>query len=713
MEDISTVSYIGQHISIDSRPVSCCRGALKQVASLYKSYIRSGSFRREKNDKVVNPILCLNISCPPGSYDANVEPAKDDVLFVNPKVFLDIIETFFTKIYGELNDTVSHKIESKQQRSKPQEFELLLNRKPASSVVDFVNTEPIYGISGKRTSTKPFTIPASPKISFNETMLTQIGHTAVKTIHPNDVAQHSGQSGSQRGPAWKSNMYDFDSDEDLVTQGSGDLDPVVLSEGDDEKHLRDARVSNPWTIAKMIAPIRDRPPERRPNDIADCNGQLPTPARQKGEYQPTNVTPQTKHESHEARDADILPSPGHTQLDECQGEPRSPSPDRFNFPIRAWGPGNRHKRLTIDAEQTREVPVESILDNWVQRDQSGSNSFVSARTLPAGTPLDAIPEISQASRREASRKHWQKETNVNQTFQPPVTDPHRVWFDIGSTRQSGASRRQRAEKSVDVAISTKSVNSTNHDEVSLSVKAIEPLNRCPPDPSLPIHPDLAITLDYEVRKQAATLKRKELLRQQARDSTTPSADPNLSTISYRSTTSPHKNRYNRAIADLSTPTSNTEPSPFPPNDPRSYLLQLQDGSEARRNTGSTNAQTGKLKRGKTSLLPLETIPVDEYVHTLVFNFPVSTLQLIDRRMRRLAIDDGYTRTGKEKLGIGCCTDVESQSWSCRLRELVLQNSRIDIPDGAIEKTIYSSITPVNLETILRNHEEMITDGLDE
>ena len=41
--------------------------------------------------------------CPTGSYDANVEPAKDDVLFTDPEKFLEVVEAFFKSVYGQLD----------------------------------------------------------------------------------------------------------------------------------------------------------------------------------------------------------------------------------------------------------------------------------------------------------------------------------------------------------------------------------------------------------------------------------------------------------------------------------------------------------------------------------------------------------------------------------------------------------------------------------
>ena len=42
----------------------------------------------------------MNISCPPGSYDINIEPAKDDVLFADENQLMDEYTGFLSSIYN-------------------------------------------------------------------------------------------------------------------------------------------------------------------------------------------------------------------------------------------------------------------------------------------------------------------------------------------------------------------------------------------------------------------------------------------------------------------------------------------------------------------------------------------------------------------------------------------------------------------------------------
>ncbi|KAK4693804.1 hypothetical protein P7C71_g3659, partial [Lecanoromycetidae sp. Uapishka_2] len=97
--DGAIISNVGQFISVDSRPVSLKR-TFKQIVSRYKSAVRSKGASDDRS-KVVDPLLFMNIVCPTGSYDVNVEPAKDDVLFANPDLVLRLVDMFFRTIYGD------------------------------------------------------------------------------------------------------------------------------------------------------------------------------------------------------------------------------------------------------------------------------------------------------------------------------------------------------------------------------------------------------------------------------------------------------------------------------------------------------------------------------------------------------------------------------------------------------------------------------------
>ncbi|KAI9784840.1 MAG: hypothetical protein M1839_001570 [Geoglossum umbratile] len=72
---------------------------------------------------------CMNIICPVGSYDVNVEPAKDDVQFGDPGAVLSVIEKFLQSVYGELKPQALGGRTSGPGGKGRNEFDILLARK--------------------------------------------------------------------------------------------------------------------------------------------------------------------------------------------------------------------------------------------------------------------------------------------------------------------------------------------------------------------------------------------------------------------------------------------------------------------------------------------------------------------------------------------------------------------------------------------------------
>jgi hypothetical protein len=133
--DTSKINNAGQFISVDGRPLSSSRGVGQEIVKLFKPYVRLGASQADTSKNVTDPFLCLQISCPRGTYDVNIEPAKDDLLFENRGLVLSLVETLFRDHYGELPGT-EKKIDNKRNDSSSNagasngEFDLLMARKP-------------------------------------------------------------------------------------------------------------------------------------------------------------------------------------------------------------------------------------------------------------------------------------------------------------------------------------------------------------------------------------------------------------------------------------------------------------------------------------------------------------------------------------------------------------------------------------------------------
>ncbi|KAL9578683.1 MAG: hypothetical protein Q9212_005568, partial [Teloschistes hypoglaucus] len=606
--DLTAISSIGQYISVDSRPVSCSRGTFKQIVQLFKSYLQS-SCTAANHQKVTNPFICMNLVCPPGSYDANVEPAKDDVLFTDSSRVLDVVEGFFKSIYGELGSKGKSTSKGKTSISKSQAFDLLLaKRKPPSAMqptppdipnndspvhVEIDELDTLFEISTNLPTDERRTGLRRDSSAVKETFSVD---TQLSPPHHITGAQHT----------WQQSMYE-----------GGDLDEslnaATVTQDQDmnaEEDLRDVSVSNPWTLAKLNAPLRPH----NPNGLSG-NGQLLTPAKHHdgmvGEpSSPLRVDPAGTVEAG-------LPSPEKsdniTRFEE-------PSDDSFQYPLRPWGKARRRSASRSNPPPSDDAPSSSLLDTWMQRPSAlprGTSQedfflnqhdsapfrprgdFVSASELPQGIPLGRIPDISQKPPRKAGQRKQRQMGNVNKPFKPPVVhDEERVWFDhLGSPSSKYSPTKKKAARQTQTlpSITGYPDDVDGHDENG-------PILDFFSEPQQ--HPGLALTMDYEARKAAATAQRRAVLREQAKPSrmspvrleeemqgtqiktsASQQSQPLLPAAS-----SPHRNRYNAAVAALHAPTSSTTPSKagtgaedatrhLDPKDPRAYLLRSRSGKK--------------------------------------------------------------------------------------------------------------------------------------
>ncbi|KAL8941066.1 MAG: hypothetical protein Q9211_001967, partial [Gyalolechia sp. 1 TL-2023] len=465
----------------------------------------------------------MNIVCPPGSYDANVEPAKDDVLFSNSSNILELVETFFRNHYGELEPAEKQTASSKHGNSTPRAFDLLLARKPTTEITEVTtpeaaNSDPLASASAQHVETGSIAklLPEQSPSNIPEQTRAYQSHGPEGSSHSHEdditLEAQSSPRGTQRGTMqkWHQSMYVEEVGEHLA---GSDLAPQS-QDTEDEEDFRDITVTNPWTLAKTNAPIRRQKRVDGPSNDLSGNDQLPTPTKGHVDLPQDQSSPLR-------RSAPSLATPARSQDATSNGQS---SPDIFQYPRRAWGRAHRGADTSphrSSSSEGPEPPSSGPLDTWVRRtpaqpraaDQhlflseqdpapttTRSSDFVPASILPQGTPLSAIPDISQKPRRKPQRPS----NNVMKPFTPPVRDPTRVWFDQHEPSSSPV-RSQHPEKSrrgQDVLPA-----------IDLPSDPIVP----PSPPSLPsasMHPGLALTMDYEKRKADAISARRAFLRQQ-------------------------------------------------------------------------------------------------------------------------------------------------------------------------------------------------------
>jgi DNA mismatch repair protein MutL len=225
----------GQFLSIDSRPVSHEKGTMKKIVTVFKKYIKD--CLADASDNLRNPFVRLNIKCPVASYDPNVEPAKDDVLFGNESLVLEAVEKLFKTVYGECKVAPAAPAPRVLAKSVDN-FELLLARKPATlsnrDRQQSAQAAPLIAPSPGPSS--PPHISKSPRTNVEEnadepstnkqrkwgfTMSTDF------TKEAEDFEQQTQRNNHGAGPA-------RDADEEMLPELTNPL--------------------NPWVIAKMSAP---------------------------------------------------------------------------------------------------------------------------------------------------------------------------------------------------------------------------------------------------------------------------------------------------------------------------------------------------------------------------------------------------------------------------------------------------------------------------
>ena len=691
-------------MSVDSRPMSCVRGPLGQFVSAYKSHLRSCSTSRT-DARVTDPFLFLNIVCPQGSYDVNVEPAKDDVIFEDADFVSCLMEKLLKSIYGNSEPELPQAtVPADPQESRKMDLMLArrspLTQRGSSSARDaaHVQLQSPYLARSPTFSPCPQYPGLTKGLAESDLELRDERDEPTKALDPlphrkrKDLEHPLGKN----VPSWRTSMYgEYDSDDlDVVNHLSA---PTYQDIGEEEENLRNVKVSNPWTFAKLNAPFRT--PNRKSNAAAELQHftDLPTPRQQVGDIA-SSAYPSSDDIQQASSAAPDLVTPKTSQRSQHQdkGQYTSSSPDPFPFPLRARGKRNDNAPPEHTRPSDQRPYIRGALDTWVQKppssdetdcsisddrgleevnagppDVSDPKSFVSARTLPrnTNTPSTDIPIINERPRRRAVPKRQQRQRQ-EESNAAPMDDPGKVWFDVASQpRQRRVQRPDSKQRRLDPD--------------SLILREDEDENvesREPPEPSRAetqpkaIHPDLAITLDYEARKQLATQQYRNSLRRRPPHRTEGNHNPNAQADSSTNipTSSPYHNRQKAAIAALH---DDSNPPIFQPDDPRAYLIRTHHLEASA--SASTNPDLRKPRRRKTILLPFETLREENYIGDLVQVINIRHINFADEISSKDIVDE-YIHDGTMiSQGLTQWDTTQVEMWKTTLKELVKKLYRIE------------------------------------
>ena len=703
-------------------------------------------------EKITNPFLCMNIVCPLGSYDANLEPAKDDVLFVDQIRLLSILETFFKSVYGELEvtrDKKGQKTKSQRGTKDQKGFDLLLAREPQrlacsiSPSTDIPTIETVENSCRKSSTGEQWQVDVDdvvePERAWTETYqlpTASVAPSRAESIDCNSREHQSpdhspgdhdaafGESSSKGNSTWRFSMYDGD-EEDLEELDNPSTRPTEELTVDGEG-LGDVNVSNPWTIAKMNSfarPGRSTEQGCANGNIVE-NGQLMTPARERMGHRTELIVPSKESVQRSRADIANLQTPQHTLRSPSTSPKDISSSGAWHFPSKAWGRAPPEPRNDKTKLRALERDGGGALDTWIRsspsighpadriedghftrglagdnrtdaldssrRFHADSNNFISALTLQRGTQLSDIPEAPPKRTPRLGLRKQHRQGAIHKPFISPVNDPSKVWFEIEPQRRARPPPQAQWQGGRKAIATTAPIRYESE-----SVDLIEEpslLNPTPP-PSHTPQVNLEDLMEYEHRKSAATRAYKASLHNQ-----------NKGRLS--STSSPHKNRYEAAKAAL-TPlkdaadnkTANTPPI-FADGDPRAYLIRVRKREEdaaVQRHSTPSGGTTHQLRRARTAMLPLETIAADRRVHNLVLHV-ATDVSSVKKRVEEAVDTNDHVRTGQITCALlATISDGDVRAWERKLSDL------LDERYGCAENGDRTEEIAWDLSSALRQH----------
>ncbi|KFY84465.1 hypothetical protein V500_09258 [Pseudogymnoascus sp. VKM F-4518 (FW-2643)] len=551
----------GHYASVDSRPVSCTRGTLKKVISSYKQHIRAFAAKASK-EVPKDPFIYLRITCPIGSYDPNIEPAKDDVLFEDEDAVLSAAEKLFKPLYCTTILTM------------PGDDTFSDSPAPKSGAGHNSSIQQCAGVSKG------------------------VGVTDFQTLEANRRTRHI--QGQERITV--DTIVDKAPDRE-----SGMLEDVACEPQSPPSTLErsDHNALNPWIIAKLNTPATERGPQ-------GSRTLRPRPLR--SYIPPVDNTPPassddlllTEHLSNPSTSSHIWkqPRPGPTQSSVETWINKQQTYETDDLAERQHGPAPQQSHNTIGGDGLSQLRYEPPY----------SNGFVTARALPVGDPWSPPPTQIRSKEK------------LNRKFNTPFITPKRTKV-VPGVRENAYGSNHLTPLGVTLSSPSQGLTRT-------SISAF--------------HDNVDAAMDFERRKEASTRRLREETAAVAR------REANTDDVEMQGMPAP-ENIVKTALQD---------------GDPRAYLMRRQKSMTAYLN--GSHPRPG-LKRAKTMMLPLESIPNILGTHNLVLQMSIETT-LVSRAMHILSAVDDYTKSGARYEGLGM-TDSGAREVEESLNKLMVVSLR--------------------------------------
>ncbi|TLS27620.1 hypothetical protein PpBr36_05407 [Pyricularia pennisetigena] len=310
------ISNKGAFFSVDSRPMSSSRTVFKKIYARFKKCIAKCLETPGNGKQVKEPFIALNIKCPHGSYDVNLEPAKDDVLFANEQSIIDASDALFEKTYGLSS------LQGEVERTSKLSPVSVVNSEENMASINILSKNGSMkagGIDFSSSLVQPFDTP------HQESGSGDTGRALATLVKNASIKQTTLRDGAQ----WSVSMMDGESSDDegsLPTQKQpakqmngtiglcvGSESTVPTSHHQEEDVSRPLEGVNPWMLAKMNAAIKQKqineshpvPPD--PPDSTRTTLQSQIPLREPQFPRPELAPGQALWDKTPASDAPISP----------------------------------------------------------------------------------------------------------------------------------------------------------------------------------------------------------------------------------------------------------------------------------------------------------------------------------------------------------------------------------------------------------------------
>lgn len=720
--------------------MTAVRGTIKEAVKLYRHYVRNCGANIQELPASFDPILVMHITCPRGSYDVNVEPAKDEVMFISPDTILNLVELLFKDYYGEHSQSSAVTTPLRKADVVPkanESFSLLLAKRSIPSI------EPTGQSQAPISSTRSLQPSYSPPDAYKQLQV----ESESLSLPDNDSRGSGTFSEEDRivqavGRRVHSNMYGFDEDGEIHS-----LSPDPHDADNDDGDIGDVVARNPWSLAKLNAPALR--PSKMDASSSSTAKQSTSSASIEHEHVQLYCTPQASTHRQPLGLRPQLPSP--------MTSPRSPEVFQNPGPPKRPWPSRQRREEASGSESEPEIPATPVtqdgqevarpLDNW-------------AKPI---IPRNELPGFKRVSGKYDEDGRFEKAQDTESSeLSTSISQPSRVHTSVDITNHGRPQHKGPMGRPFRSPL-LKPPAGSNTDRDPCSPTALRGFPGSPQTLVMPPqsrNPELDQIMEFEHRKKAANAQQRKAfskgpdrgmsiakLAQLQRSTSHPSNDdlnstkllgfqkiPNdlestanavtsfgdkfdepITGLNAITKSNPHRNRYLSAAktltksrphrSDVVTGISDTEEvmddsdeiSKMPEDDPRAYLMRHRSQSETTNVDGLT--RTGlKIRRTKTQRLPLESIPLDVVLHDMVarvdFNEQVCT--------ETAPGNDQYNTTGKNDFIAWNLAVTDVQTWQAELTTLIENMYRARVGDELI---------PPNPGLDLRRMIKMHCDGI--